>query len=655
MTCMGWDAKEISVDQITSKIRNGSSVYIGSCASTPEAVLEAMVEDPHCKDIEIIQLLPGGKLPHQQENIDRFRTSSFFCMSKNIFKGAEELNSIYPVPNKEGLADYRPISSSSLPRMLEQKVVRVDVAVIKVTRPHKGFCCLGFGVEHTLSFIRAAKVVIAEVSSCMPYTEGRSKILCSEIDYWIFNDERLKTTEELWPEWIKDTAENGHSQETFNAMGKNLIELIPDGATLKFGWSPLTVCIFPFLSERKNLGLHTDVLTESMFRLQVQGVFNNSEKTVDTGSTVVTHAHGSQELYQFCDRNPAVQFQPASYVNDPLVLGKIDRLMVVEGALKVDLTGQVASDSIANKFYGGVWSTDESMQGAQFSKGGKKIVCLPSRSPNGRSNISCVLPPGSGVTITRSNVEYIVTEYGIANLYGKSIRERCITLIGIAHPEFRNELLVEAKALKYISGAQPGKSFQSKYPSEFECLHTTKNGEIVFVRPVKASDEDLLRKFFHTLSDHSVYLRYFRKMDSMPQLILQKYADIDYSSDMALIVLWPPPEKGHTTGSSEMIAIGQWFSSPQPHLQGRPEIAFQVRDDWQGEGLGKYLFMRLVDVSKSFGGIISLKADVLADNQGMRHILEHSGVPYKKSSDFGVVSYTFELPEKYEEKTGAII
>jgi hypothetical protein len=148
------------------------------------------------------------------------------------------------------------------------------------------------------------------------------------------------------------------------------------------------------------------------------------------------------------------------------------------------------------------------------------------------------------------NVEYVVTEYGIANLYGKSIRERCIALIGIAHPDFRNELLTEAKALKYISGAQPGKSFQTEYPSEIECIHTTKNGKDVFVRPIKAADEDLLRVFFHKLSDHSVYLRYFRKMDSMPQLILQKYADIDYSRDMALIVLWPPPEKGHNTGTS---------------------------------------------------------------------------------------------------------
>ena len=239
-----------------------------------------------------------------------------------------------------------------------------------------------------------------------------------------------------------------------------------------------------------------------------------------------------------------------------------------------------------------------------------------------------------------------MTEYGIAYLYGKSIRERCLALIGIAHPEFRNQLLAEAKALKYISESQPGRSFQNNYPAEFECIHTTKSGKDVFVRPVKAADEDLLRSFFHKLSDHSVYLRYFRKMDSMPQLILQKYSDIDYSNDMALVVLSPPPADARDTGSSELVAIGQWIASPQEHRTGHPEIAFQVRDDWQGEGLGKYLFLRLVEISKSFENCVQLKADVLADNEGMRHIFEHSGVPFTKRSDFGVVTYTFDLPAK---------
>ena len=241
----------------------------------------------------------------------------------------------------------------------------------------------------------------------------------------------------------------------------------------------------------------------------------------------------------------------------------------------------------------------------------------------------------------------MVTEYGIAYLYGKSIRERCLALIEIAHPHFRDELLAEAKALKYLSGSQPGYSFRNTYPAELECVHTTKSGKQVFCRPIKAADEDMLRSFFHKLSDYSVYLRYFRKMDSMPQLILQKYSDIDYSNDMSLVVLYPPPNSTDGGGGppSELVAIGQWIADPRQEHHGHPEVAFQVRDDWQGEGLGNYLFLRLVEISKLFEDCVQFKADVLADNKAMRYVFEHSGVPYRKRSEFGVITYTFDLPE----------
>jgi GNAT superfamily N-acetyltransferase len=309
--------------------------------------------------------------------------------------------------------------------------------------------------------------------------------------------------------------------------------------------------------------------------------------------------------------------------------------------LKVDLTGQVATDSIAHKFYGGIWSDDDSIRGARFSKGGKPIVVLASKSLQGRSNIVFELPPGTGVSITRSDVEYVVTEYGTAYLYGKSIRERCLTLIEIAHPDFRQNLLAQAKAKRYISQSQPGRSFGSIYPAELECLHATKQNKSVFVRPIKVADEDHLRDFFYKLSDHSVYLRYFRKLKSMPQRILQKTADVDYSTEMALVVLSPPD-----TSQNELVAIGHWVSDPRGGL---PEIAFQVRDDWQGEGLGTYLFQRLVEIAKTMG-LPKLKADVLADNKGMNVIFEHSGVPSTRTSDFGVITYTFDLQQELEKQ-----
>jgi len=304
-------------------------------------------------------------------------------------------------------------------------MLTVDVAVIKVTEPHKGFCSLGLGVECTRDFIRHAGVVVAEVTPRMPWTEGgqSSKVRVEEIDWWVMCDEPLKTTEQLWPDYIEKLVLNRHPPGVVEGMGKNIATEIPDGATLKFGWNPITyvarVChdlrldpfllglqlitflaitasysVFPYLRQRKNLGLHTDVMTEGLFRLQERGVINNTEKSIDVGRSVVSQAHGSKELYDFLDRNPAVEFHSVGYVNDPLRLARIKNLVSIVGALKVDLTGQVATDSIAHKFYGGVWSVDESVRGARLSDGGKSIVALPSKSLQGRSNIVFDLPPG---------------------------------------------------------------------------------------------------------------------------------------------------------------------------------------------------------------------------------------------------------------------
>jgi len=622
-----WDRKEITLDEVPQKIVNGSNVYIGSTAATAEAALDALVKS-YLQDIQILQLIPGGNLPHLMENPDQFRTRSFYSFSKTTYYKA---NDGVSTSTTESMADYTPMSISAIPRLLKEKILSVDVALIKVSEPHKGFVSLGMGVEFTPHFLQSASIVIAEVTHHMPWTEGPSKIPIEKIDWWVRHDSRpLLTTEQLWPKFIETF--NLYPQDVKDDLGRNMIQHIPDGATVKFGVSPLSFTVLPFLHERKNIGLHTDIFTDSLHRLQLDGVINNSQKTIDKNRTVVSQAHGSQELYDFLDRNPAIEFHSSSYVNDPQVMAQLDNFVAIVGALKVDLTGQVATESIAHKFYGGVWSDGESMTGAKLSKGGKSIVCLPSKSLQGRSNLVFALPQGTGVSITRSDVEYIVTEYGSAYLYGKSIRERCLALIDIAHPDSRHELLEQAKENHYISSSHMGLSFQSMYPQRLECLHETNSGRTVFCRPIKAVDEDLLRSFFHKLSDHSVYLRYFRRMKSMPHRILQKTADIDYGSNMTLVVLYPPGD-----GRSELVGLAQLIKD-----NGSYEISFQVRDDWQGEGLGSFLFSRLVEISKE-AGILQFKAIVLADNKAMRRVFEKSGISSTSTTDFGVITFTFNL------------
>lgn len=471
----------------------------------------------------------------------------------------------------------------------------------------------------------------------MPWTEGPSKIHTSQIDFWIPVHQPLLTTFQLWPEL--QTAPY-YPEEVLDQIARNIIKEIPDRATIRLGVTPMVYHVIPFLRERRDLGLHTDLMNEALFRLHIEGIITNQYKTIDMGRSVVSLAHGSADLYEFCNRNPAVEFHSTRYTCDPSTLSKIDNLVSIVGALKVDVTGQVATDSIAHRFYGGVWSDEESIRGAKYSKGGKPIIMVPSMSISGRSNIVFDMPPGTGISITRSDVEYVVTDIGVAYLHGKSIRERCLAMIDVAHPNFRQELLQQAKDNKYISRSQPGRFSVGSYPSNLEGIHETRSGKKVLVRPIKAVDEDHLRDFFHKLSDHSVYLRYFRRMKSMPQRILQKTADVDYSTDMAIVVLSPPDAHNH-----ELVALGQWISDPRGG--DTPEIAFQVRDDWQKEGLGSFLFLRLLEIAGGLG-LSKLKADVLSDNKGMNKIMEQSPVPFRKQTDFGVNTYTFALRKKLQ-------
>jgi acyl-CoA hydrolase/GNAT superfamily N-acetyltransferase len=623
-----WSSKQVTLNQVPEKVPNGSRIYIGSTAATAQASVGALVNDGRLVDIEFYLLIPGGDQPHLAETLDRFRTRTFYALGKPMTSSVNQ-----------GLADYMPSSISQLPRLLEEKLLELDIAIIKVSAPQNGYCSLGIGVDYTQEMIRHAKIVIAEVTTHMPWTCGGpcTQVSVNDIDWWVDHDEPLGSLEELFPFLVPSPVSPNHSQQdVHDRIGKNLIHLIPHGGTLKFTLYQLaSTSILPYLHERKDIGIHTDMIDDRFMPLIQNGTITNAKKEIDQGKSIVSHACGSKEFYKFLHNNPAVEFRSLEYVTNPQVMGQIKNFCAIMAGLKVDLSGQVAAESIGFQFYGGVGSTVESLRGAALSEGGKPIIALPSKSAKGYSNIVAALPPGTGVTVTRSEIEYVVTEYGTAYLFGKTIRERCLALINIAHPDFRHELLAVAKEFNYVQEAQPGLSFHSTYPEEWECLHQTKKGKDVFVRPIKAIDEALLRNFFHKLSNQSIYMRYFRKLRSLPQAILKKTADIDYSTNMALVALYPPGDEAH----HEIVAIGQWVADPRG---GMPEIAFQVRDDWQGNGLGKYLFNQLVKMSTNFG-VSHFKADVLAGNKAMNKAFVNAGIPYTRSIDFGVYTYRFDL------------
>ncbi len=615
-----WQVKKLNFDKVAAKIPDGSRIFIGSTAATAHCTLNAIVSGAHnLVDINILQFIPGGELPHLEQNVSRIRTTAFYAFdraAKNI---------------REGITDYMPVSSARLHRLIREKRIPIEVAIIKVTPPdNNGFCSLGTGVDFSQEAVEAAQIVIAEICENMPWTEGNSLIKAEDINWWTENHSPLPDKEELFP-WLGDFK---IEKSVLDKIAANILFEIPDGATLKFNLTAMTDDLIPYLRKRKNLGLHTDLLTDKLLKLIQEGVINNSQKNVNQGKTIVCHAYGSSDLYKGIHKNPAIEFHPSYYVNRLDRIAVNNNLISIITGLKVDLTGQVAVDSVGNRFYAGVGSSDDSIRAAGYSLNGKPIVALPSLSVKGNSNILMSLPEGSGVTITRVDVHYVITEYGTAFLFGKSIRERCLALIDIAHPKYRAKLLEQAKQSYLVHSAQPGHSFKSIYPKNWECVHTTRHNKQVLIRPIKAVDEDLLRDFFHKLSDQNVYMRYFSKLRSLPQKILKQYSDIDYSKDMALVALSPPETAKH-----EIVAIGQWILDDS---DGIPEIAFQVRDDWQGQGLGSFFIKRLFKLGKEYK-IKHFKADVLVDNDAMNWAFENANVDFERSSEFGVYHYRFTL------------
>ena len=608
-----WNDKRLFLEDLSSKIKNGSRIYIGNFAATAQAAIRAIVDDVRLVDIEILQLYPGGELPHivSKGSSSRIRTSAFFGFCET----ASSLN--------EGSADYIPASAARFPRLLEERGFQIDVAIIKVTPPNSdGYVNLGIGVDVTTDILKHAKMVIAEVTTHMPWTSGsHSQIPCDKIDWWVYNDVPLGAAKDLFPTFYKDDMKRVPDDTVMNALGKQLVKEIPNGATIQFAFNVIAMSVLPFLKQRKDLGIHTDMIGDITMHLIQDGIINNSKKEIHPGKTIISNAMGSPELYKWLHNNPTVEFHPVSYINDPQVMKQKSNVVSIMVGKVVDVTGQVSMSSVKSIFNGGIGSAIDSLRGAALSPGGKPIIALPSKSSKGYSNIVFSMPRGTSVDVTAADVEYVVTEYGSAYLFGKTIRERCLALINIAHPEFRQSLLEEAKAHHYIPMEQPGQSFKIPYPEEWECIHTTKMGKMVLIRPIKATDEDQLRDFFHHLSDQSVYMRYFRKIKSLPQRILRKTADIDYSTNMAIVALYPP-DNAH----GEIIGLGQWIahethnnsnnniggfvnaendfinSNGHDHRQEKlsppPEIAFQVRDDWQGNGLGKFFFLRLAELSK---------------------------------------------------------
>lgn len=581
-------AKLMSAADAAALVRSGDHVFVGTACATPRALVAALEGlDLAPADVELVHFLTDHAVPHDHHGLatTRYRHRSFFV-------GSDMRSAM-----KQGLADYVPISIARVPQLIHIGRIRVDVALIQVSPPDEfGYVSLGVSVDVIPAAVAKARLVIAEVNPAMPRTMGNSTLHLDQIHALVTVNTPL----------IEYTHLNTPTQ-VVEQIARYISGIIEDGSTLQIGLGRVTNEALKYLADRKDLGIHSDVITDAIIPLLERGILTGARKTQHARRIVTSFAMGSARLYQLIDRNPLFSFQPIETVCDANTIAAQHKMVSVTQAFAVDLTGQVCVDQLHGEFYSGVAAQAEFLQGASRSEGGKAIICLAATEDDGRSSrIRPVLQPGEGVAIARTDVHYVITEYGIAYLFGKSIRERALALIDIAYPDFRAALHEQAQALGYVGEEQTQRHMRA-YAVEEEHSVELKDQRPVLLRPATSADGGHIRELFHGLSERDVYTRFFRRVRGLSNRDIQRLCNLSFDTEVAFVAV------SGTRENPRVVAHACYFVDPATNLA---ETAFMVLPAWQGTGLATALQQRMRAHAKR-RGVRGFVAEILAENANM--------------------------------------
>jgi len=601
----------VPLDRAFSAIHRGDRIFIGTGCGQPKYLLDELVRytEAHPKaffDAEVLHVWTLGVAPYLKEELKRnFRLNSFFI-------GQSTRAAV-----NEGMADYTAIFLSQVPQLLNQRVIPIDVALVQTSTPDEhGFLSLGISVDIVRAAVDNARTVICQMNANMPRTHGDSFIHLDDIDFAVHYDEPLI-------EYSTDVPD-----EVADQIGGYVARLVEDGATIQVGYGRIPNAILSHLRAKEHLGVHTELLSDGIVDLMRHGVIDNTRKSIDRHKTVAAFSMGQRATYEFLRDNPAIEFRGVDYTNNPAVIARIHKMTAINTALQIDLTGQATAESLGKIFYSGIGGQADFMRGSVLAPGGKSILVIQSTARGGEvSRIAPALAGGDGVTLTRGDVHYVVTEYGIAYLHGKNMRERAMGLISVAHPKFRPWLLREAKERNLIYRDQayvPGK--RGEYPEALETYRTTRDGVEILLRPVRISDEPALKDFFYSLSDQSIYRRFLSARKDMPHERLQEFVVIDYTAEMVILAVIEEEER------EIVVGVGQYGIDPDTHTA---DVALVVRDESQDRGIGTELLDYLTLLAKR-EGLLGFTAEVLTENEAMMHLFERSGFAIEKRRDAGV-------------------
>ncbi len=577
-------------------VRPGSRVFIGGGASVPFALVDSFLAAASgFKDVELVHIHGLGKTPWIEPRYEQvLRTNSFFLTP--VLREAVE----------RGQADYTPCAMSEVASLFKNGPLPLNVALIQVSPPDAdGWCSLGVSVDVVKSAVECARVVIAQVNEKMPRTGGKSRISSGRIDWFIERSAAL-------PEMPRSVLDERHER-----IGRYAAQLIEDGSTIQMGLGNSPEAVVRALRKHRHLGIHSGLFGEALMDLVRCGAVDSSRKNYLPGKIIASHVMGGRKLYQFVDGNADIELHPSDWVNDPHRISRNDRMVAINGAREIDLTGQVVRDSSGHRFYGGIGAMQDFIRGAGRSKGGRPIVVLTSTGDgDGRSRIVAGLDEGSGVCTGRGDVHHVVTEFGVANLHGRSIRERVARLVEIAHPDHREALLAGARQRGWLPkfftmpATEPGVS-EDGVESVWIRFNTGK----FLLRPLHPSDMRGLQEFFYSHDEETVRLRYGYHREHMTGDSAYKLTAVDQRRDLALGIF------AECKGRQELRAVGRYFLDDDGK---RAEVAFVVHEATRHLGMAGFLLGELAAIAKK-RGVSTFWASVLPDNRAMAGLFLAAG------------------------------
>ncbi len=605
--------EELTGNSWVKYVKNGYRIFLGSGAACPYTLIDRFLEAArYFTDLELVYLLTIGKTPWTDPKYEHnFRVNSFF-----LDQGTRDAV-------RSGKADYTPCFLSEIPALFTGNVLPIDVAFVQVTPPDaQGYCSLGVAVDIVMAAAKSAKYIIAQINDQLPRTFGQCYLHKDEIAAFIRVSEPIPTVPVV------------ELDEITLQIGKYVSLLIEDGCTLQAGIGKIPDAVLNKLTGHNDLGVHTEMFSDGLLNLYRNGNITNRLKGIHEGKTIASFCIGSREVYDFVDNNPHVEFHGTAYVNNPSVIAQNSKMISITSATQVDLTGQIVSDSVAGQFYSGLGGQVDFIRGAGMSRGGRSIIALPSTAKSGTvSRIVSVISQGAGVGATRGDIHYVVTEYGIATLRGRSIRERVMELIQIAHPDFREQLLDDMQKSYKVPAYQRDTPSPVRELGDTEIIRLDIQGEDYFLRPLYPSDQRRLQMFFYSHDQATLFQRYRNEPKKMGTAQAYRLVNTDLTRDMALCIV-------ERQGPREVIlAVGRYYVLEDG---GQAEVAFVVHESMRDKGFASLLLERLIDVARQ-RKLNFLMANVRFDNLSMRRVFEKYQFTVQTSEDPSELVYRLSL------------